>query len=233
MAPKLSLAEQKKKLKEKEERAKQNEKKEKEKERGERKAQEQRDKMFGLKNKTAGKAAAGALADAERTLKAMPGEQQKAEAKARENARRKEAEAKTEREMRESQRKSIKQPKVPEGVDPKTIPCEHFKHDLCDLGDDCPFSHVASAKASVSAQLKAVEIHTGAVTKSGAKSKAQLEKEAAEKEAAERKAAEAAEKLAEEMRRAALEADPYYVDDEGVDLDELVALVIRPEPVEA
>ena len=163
----------------------------------------------------------------------MPGEQQKAEAKARENARRKEAEAKTEREMRESQRKSIKQPKVPEGVDPKTIPCEHFKHDLCDLGDDCPFSHVASAKASVSAQLKAVEIHTGAVTKSGAKSKAQLEKEAAEKEAAERKAAEAAEKLAEEMRRAALEADPYYVDDEGVDLDELVALVIRPEPVEA
>jgi hypothetical protein len=35
------------------------------------------------------------------------------------------------------------------------------------------------------------------------------------------------------MRRAALEADPYYVDDEGVDLDELVALVIRPEPVEA
>ena len=76
MAPKLSLVEQKKKLKEKEERAKQNEKKEKEKERGERKAQEQRDKMCGLKNKTAGKAAAGALADAERTLKAMPGEQQ-------------------------------------------------------------------------------------------------------------------------------------------------------------
>ena len=64
MAPKLSLVEQKKKLKEKEERAKQNEKKQKEKERGERKAQEQRDKMFGLKNKTAGKAAAGALADA-------------------------------------------------------------------------------------------------------------------------------------------------------------------------
>ena len=68
MAPKLTLAEQKKKLKEKEQRAKDNEKREKEKERGERKAQEQRDKMFGLKNKASGKAAAGMLAEAERTL---------------------------------------------------------------------------------------------------------------------------------------------------------------------
>ena len=115
MAPKLSLAEQKKKLKEKEQRAKDNEKREKEKERGDRKAQEQRDKMFGLKNKSKGKAAAGALDEAERTLKAMPGEQQKAEAKARENARRKEAELKAQQEMEEMLRKSIKQPKVLRG----------------------------------------------------------------------------------------------------------------------
>ena len=89
-------------VKEKEERAKQNEKKQKEKGRGERKAQEQRDKMFGLKNKTAGKAAAGALADAERTLKAMPGEQQKAGGEgAGERQDLKILEVKTEREMRE------------------------------------------------------------------------------------------------------------------------------------
>ena len=233
MAPKLSLAEQKKKLKEKEQRAKDNEKREKEKERGDRKAQEQRDKMFGLKNKSKGKAAAGALDEAERTLKAMPGEQQKAEAKARENARRKEAELKAQQEMEEMLRKSIKQPKVPGGVDPKTIVCEHFKQNVCKLGDECKFSHQWVPKADKTAQLKEMEIHTGAVTKSGAKSKAQLEKEAAEKEAAERKAAAAAEKLAEEMRRAALEADPFYVDDEGVDLDELINLVIRPKQVEA
>ena len=35
------------------------------------------------------------------------------------------------------------------------------------------------------------------------------------------------------MRRAAIANDPYYVEDDDVDLDELVSLVIRPEPVEA
>ena len=35
------------------------------------------------------------------------------------------------------------------------------------------------------------------------------------------------------MRRAAIVNDPYYVEDDDVDLDELVSLVIRPEPVEA
>ena len=51
MPPKLSLADQKKKLKEKAQRAKDQEKREKDKERAERKAQEQKDRIFGLKNK--------------------------------------------------------------------------------------------------------------------------------------------------------------------------------------
>ena len=82
------------------------------------------------------------------------------------------------------------------------------------------------------APAEAEKAEKGAAEKEAAEKEAAT-KEAAEKEAAERKAAEAAEKLAEEMRRAALEADPYYVDDEGVDLDELIDLVIRPQQVEA
>ena len=57
--------------------------------------------------------------------------------------------------------------------------------------------------------------------------------EAADAARAEAKEARRAEKLAEDLRRAAIANDPYYVDDDGVDLDELVSLVIRPEPVEA
>ena len=233
MAPKLSLAEQKKKLKEKEQRAKDNEKREKEKERGERKAQEQKDKMFGLKNKASGKAAQEALTDAERALKCIPGEQQKAEAKARENAKRKEAELKAQKEFDDEIRRSIRQPKVPEGVDPKTVLCEYFKMKVCLDGPNCPYSHDFLGKAEVSSQLKDVAANTGAVTKSGAKSKAQLDKEAADAARAEAKEARRAEKLAEDLRRAAIANDPYYVDDDDVDLDELVSLVIRPEPVEA
>ena len=180
MAPKLSLAEQKKKLKEKEQRAKDNEKREKEKERGERKAQEQKDKMFGLKNKAAGKAAQEALTDAERALKSIPGEQQKAEAKARENAKRKEAELKAQKEFDDEIRRSIRQPKVPEGVDPKTVLCEYFKMKVCLGRPQLPVLHDFLGKAEVSSQLKDVAANTGAVTKSGAKSKAQLDKEAAD-----------------------------------------------------
>ena len=51
MPPKLSLTDQKKKLKEKAQRAKDQEKREKDKERGERKNQEQKDRIFGLKNR--------------------------------------------------------------------------------------------------------------------------------------------------------------------------------------
>ena len=233
MAPKLSLVDQKKKLKEKEQRAKDNEKREKEKERGERKAQEQKDKMFGLKNKATGKAAAEALAEGERALKSIPGEQLKAEAKQRANQKRKEAEAKANKELNDLIRKGIKQPKVPDGVDPKTIVCEYLKKNVCEKGVGCIFSHDYVHKADKNVQLKDVTAATGTTTKSGAKSKAQLDKEAADVARAEAKAKKDAEKLAEEMRRAQIANDPYYVEDEGVDLDEIISLVIRPEGVEA
>lgn len=140
MPPKLSLADQKKQLKLKEQRAKDKEKAEKEKERAERKALESKDKIFGLKNKT-GKAVQGFVQDVERNLKALPGEQQKAEAKAREKAKKAAAEAQAQKELEEIMGIPIKQPKVPEGVDPKTIMCEFFKKGRCAKEWKCKFSH--------------------------------------------------------------------------------------------
>ena len=141
MPPKLSLAEQKKKLKEKAQRAKDQEKREKDKERAERKAQEQKDRIFGLKNKHTSKHAQQFVQDVERNMKQLPGEQQKAEAKKRENDKRKAAEEQAQRELDEMMGLAIKQPKVPEGVDPKTIPCEFFKKGRCAKGWKCKFSH--------------------------------------------------------------------------------------------
>ena len=141
MPPKLSLADQKKKLKEKAQRAKDQEKREKDKERAERKAQEQKDRIFGLKNKHTSKHAQQFVQDVERNMKQLPGEQQKAEAKKRENDKRKAAEEQAQRELDEMMGLAIKQPKVPEGVDPKTIPCEFFKKGRCAKGWKCKFSH--------------------------------------------------------------------------------------------
>ena len=83
MPPKLSLAETKKKLKEKAQRAKDQEKREKDKERAERKAQEQKDRIFGLKNKHTSKHAQQFVQDVERNIEQLPGEQQKASENAR------------------------------------------------------------------------------------------------------------------------------------------------------
>jgi hypothetical protein len=96
---KLSLGDQKKKLKEKDQRAKDKEKNEKEKERNERKALESKDKVFGLKNKHTSKTVQALVQDVERNAKVIPGEQQKAEAMAREKARVKAGEAQAAKEL--------------------------------------------------------------------------------------------------------------------------------------
>ena len=107
----------------------------------ERKAQEQKDRIFGLKNKHTSKHAQQFVQDVERNMKQLPGEQQKAEAKKRENDKRKAAEEQAQRELDEMMGLAIKQPKVPEGVDPKTFPCEFFKKGRCAKGWKCKFSH--------------------------------------------------------------------------------------------
>ena len=41
---------------------------------------------------------------------------------------------------------AIKQPKVPAGVDPKSIVCEYFRHGQCTKGFKCKFSHDLSVE---------------------------------------------------------------------------------------
>jgi hypothetical protein len=36
---------------------------------------------------------------------------------------------------------TIKQPKVPEGMDPKTVVCEYWRHNCCAKGNKCKFAH--------------------------------------------------------------------------------------------
>ena len=119
MPPKLSLTDQKKKLKEKAQRAKDQEKREKDKERGERKNQEQKDRIFGLKNKHTSKHAQEFVRDVERNIKQLPGEQQKAEAKKRENDKRKAAEEQAQRELDEMWASPSSSPRFPRGSTPR------------------------------------------------------------------------------------------------------------------
>ncbi|KAL0426379.1 UNVERIFIED_CONTAM: Zinc finger CCCH domain-containing protein 11 [Sesamum latifolium] len=55
--------------------------------------------------------------------------------------RRKKEEKAREKELNELFKVAIKQPKVPVGVDPKSIVCEHFKVGQCAKGFKCKFSH--------------------------------------------------------------------------------------------
>lgn len=53
----------------------------------------------------------------------------------------KKAEEERQRELNALFAVAIKQPKVPAGVDPKSILCEFFRHGQCTKGFKCKFSH--------------------------------------------------------------------------------------------
>ncbi|CAI7814820.1 unnamed protein product [Closterium sp. NIES-53] len=58
----------------------------------------------------------------------------------------KEEEARREKELNDLFRVAISQPKVPPGVDPKSIVCEFFRHGQCTKGFKCKFSHDLSVE---------------------------------------------------------------------------------------
>lgn len=95
------------------------------------------DKVFGLKNKNKSKKVQQQIDGIK--AGADGGMQKKKEAEAKQKAIDKKASEDAKRET--AKEFGIVQPKVPFGVDPKSILCAFFVKDLCNKGTKCKFSH--------------------------------------------------------------------------------------------
>ncbi|EGC39403.1 hypothetical protein DICPUDRAFT_26975 [Dictyostelium purpureum] len=99
------------------------------------------DKTFGLKNKNKSKKVAAYVKTVETQVK-NSALQNKDERRKMEAKKEKELQAQAKKDMElMAQQVAIVQPKVPLGVDPKSIVCEFFKHNQCSKGTRCKFSH--------------------------------------------------------------------------------------------
>ncbi|KAL2651006.1 hypothetical protein R1flu_019134 [Riccia fluitans] len=96
------------------------------------------DKTFGLKNKNKSKNVQKYVQSLHQSVqpKVNPVTDPKAAAK-----KKKEEEAQREKELNELFKVAISQPKVPVGVDPKSVVCEFFRHGQCAKGFKCKYSH--------------------------------------------------------------------------------------------
>eukprot|EP00850_Spirogloea_muscicola_P004933 SM000022S07147 [mRNA] locus=s22:235633:238596:+ [translate_table: standard] len=104
------------------------------------------DKTFGLKNKNKSSKVQKHVQNLQQSTAASikkqnPADDQKTIAK-----KRKEEEAARDRELNDLFRVAISQPKVPAGVDPKSIVCEFFRRGQCTKGFKCKFSHDLSVE---------------------------------------------------------------------------------------
>eukprot|EP00878_Enallax_costatus_P018995 GHUV01020024.1.p1 GENE.GHUV01020024.1~~GHUV01020024.1.p1 ORF type:complete len:266 (+),score=98.21 GHUV01020024.1:279-1076(+) len=106
------------------------------------KAKAAEDKTFGLKNKNKSakvqKYVQG-VASAVGGISAKDKRAQELAEKAKKD--KKEAEERRKKELAELFAQAIKQPKVPAGVDPKSVVCEFFRHGQCTKGFKCKYSH--------------------------------------------------------------------------------------------
>ncbi|XP_075475226.1 zinc finger CCCH domain-containing protein 11-like isoform X1 [Primulina tabacum] len=93
------------------------------------------DKTFGLKNKNKSKSVQKYVQSLKQSV------QPKADATKINAQKKKEEELARDKELNELLKVAIRQPKVPVGVDPKSILCEHFKLGQCAKGFKCKFSH--------------------------------------------------------------------------------------------
>ncbi|KAK4481041.1 hypothetical protein RD792_011910 [Penstemon davidsonii] len=93
------------------------------------------DKTFGLKNKNKSKNVQKYVQSIK--LSAQP----KPDASKINAQKKKEEEKAREKELNDLLKLAVKQPKVPPGVDPKSILCEHFKVGQCAKGFKCKYSH--------------------------------------------------------------------------------------------
>ncbi|XP_020538166.1 zinc finger CCCH domain-containing protein 11 isoform X2 [Jatropha curcas] len=93
------------------------------------------DKTFGLKNKNKSKNVQKYVQNLKQSVQPKP-DASKAAAK-----KKKEEDKAKEKELNELFKVAVSQPKVPIGVDPKSILCEFFKVGQCAKGFKCKFSH--------------------------------------------------------------------------------------------
>ncbi|XP_015970011.1 zinc finger CCCH domain-containing protein 21 [Arachis duranensis] len=93
------------------------------------------DKTFGLKNKNKSKNVQKYVQNLKQSVQPKPDPSKTAAKK------KKEEEKAKDKELNELFRIAVTQPKVPVGVDPKSILCEFFKVGQCAKGFKCKFSH--------------------------------------------------------------------------------------------
>ncbi|WCJ34595.1 hypothetical protein M5689_015895 [Euphorbia peplus] len=93
------------------------------------------DKTFGLKNKNKSKNVQKYVQSLQQSVQPKPDAAKMAAKKKKEEDKAKE------RELNELFKVAVSQPKVPVGVDPKSIVCEFFKVGQCTKGFKCKFSH--------------------------------------------------------------------------------------------
>eukprot|EP00268_Persea_americana_P015904 TRINITY_DN1750_c0_g1_i1.p1 TRINITY_DN1750_c0_g1~~TRINITY_DN1750_c0_g1_i1.p1 ORF type:complete len:361 (-),score=105.43 TRINITY_DN1750_c0_g1_i1:256-1338(-) len=93
------------------------------------------DKTFGLKNKNKSKNVQKYVQSLQQSVQPKPDPSKIAAKK------KKEEEKAREKELNDLFKIAISQPKVPVGVDPKSILCEFFKAGQCTKGFKCKFSH--------------------------------------------------------------------------------------------
>ncbi|KAF8069653.1 zinc finger CCCH domain-containing protein 11 [Scenedesmus sp. PABB004] len=100
------------------------------------------DKTFGLKNKNkSAKVQKYVQGVASSNVGVSTKDKRAQEAAEKAKRDKKEAEERRKKELAELFATTIKQPKVPAGVDPKSVVCEFFRHGQCTKGFKCKYSH--------------------------------------------------------------------------------------------
>lgn len=104
------------------------------------------DKTFGLKNKNKSKNVQKYVQSLHQSVQNAGPKRGSAEDAKAQAKKKKEEEAAREKELNELFKVAISQPKVPVGVDPKSVVCEFFRHGQCAKGFKCKYSHDLSVE---------------------------------------------------------------------------------------
>eukprot|EP00884_Botryococcus_braunii_P022138 jgi/Botrbrau1/8608/Bobra.0196s0008.1 len=108
-------------------------------------AKQVEDKTFGLKNKNKSAKVQQYVKTLEKSVQAANNRKAPVDPETQRKAK-KAAEEQRQKELAELFAVAIKQPKLPVGVDPKSVVCEHWRHGQCTKGFKCKYSHDLSVE---------------------------------------------------------------------------------------